>query len=567
MLAGNAVDYLAIATDSSPVQHFWSLSVEEQFYFVWPALLLASVLVSRRVKGTARVGITLAVAGLCLGSLVYSVSLTHDLPAAAYFVTTTRVWEFAAGGLAAVWMSVPLRGALASTLVGWLGVAMIVVASLAYSGSTPFPGYAAAVPVAGTLLVIWAGGSASKLSFAALSRVKTVAFLGDTSYSIYLWHWPLIVLLPIIVGEVAGKPTLPQKLMIVVVSLALGWASKKYVEDRFRTPLSPPSAPKRKRAGSYARQGAVLAAVASGMAVVCAVGGIAWGVAAAGSSGAASEVLAFESKDLSCFGAGVLVDANCAGSSPTESGVVPNPLIARQTAPNQDCQQRLSRSEVIRCTFGSDGGPRVALVGDSHANQWLPPLISIADEKGWELDTYLKSGCTYTQAAMSNETCRLWNQGVASQLEADAYDLVIVSSVANLDYLDASGPERYAASVEGYIQAWAPLLAAGSRIAAIGDVPRPSLAGIPDPPTCVLEGRDCVFNEVSSTSRDPLLGAAQQEGSDTVTGIDVRPYFCEHSSCSSVIGGILVYRDGDHITSTYALSMKRFLDQLLPEVR
>ena len=146
--------------------------------------------------------------------------LTATNPAAAYFVTTTRAWEFAAGGLLA--LAGDRRPAHGRALA-WLGLAAIGLAAARYSPSTAFPGIAAALPVAGTLAVIWA--RVPVLSFPSL------LFLGDISYSVYLWHWPLRTLAPYATGRPVDTTT---TLMVLMLTLLLAWLSTRFIEDPVR---------------------------------------------------------------------------------------------------------------------------------------------------------------------------------------------------------------------------------------------------------------------------------------------------------------------------------------------
>ena len=191
LLAGQAVDYLAIDNVPTPVQHFWSLSIEEQFYLAWPVLILiaywvASRLVRVRVK-TLVVGLFGVIVGL---SLAASVLYTAGDPAAAYFVTWTRVWELGVGGLAAcVFVRVSRllgdRDGLRS-LLAYAGLAMVLASALLFDAATPFPGVAALIPVAGTALVLLAAVQRSPLSPLPVMALRPVQAIGDWSYSIYL---------------------------------------------------------------------------------------------------------------------------------------------------------------------------------------------------------------------------------------------------------------------------------------------------------------------------------------------------------------------------------------------
>jgi peptidoglycan/LPS O-acetylase OafA/YrhL len=237
LLARDAVDYLAAENAPSPVQHFWSLSVEEQFYFVWPVLILV---LGALARATRRKPLPVVLGGLVVlvaASLAYSVYDTRTNPAAAYFVTPTRMWELGVGGLLATY-TLLRPGRLrpwAATPFAWVGLVAVGWAAATYSGETPFPGWQAAMPVLGTAAVIAAQPPTEPgqrwLSPGPLLALPPVQWLGDISYSVYLWHWPLIVLVPDATGHAL---TWPERGGILAATLLLAWLTKLYVEDRFR---------------------------------------------------------------------------------------------------------------------------------------------------------------------------------------------------------------------------------------------------------------------------------------------------------------------------------------------
>ena len=249
LLAANSVDYLAADNTPTIVQHFWSLAVEEQFYIVWPALILVAVAAARRISGRLRpeavdsVQASLAAAAIALGivaigSFAYSVFETARSQPSAYFITPTRAWEFAAGGLLGLVpvsahlrlsprLAIAIRGA-----ASWLGLGAIIVAAFIFSDDSPFPGYIALLPVMGAVLVIWAGDVRHAWAPTAVAGFGPVQLVGDLSYSIYLWHWPLIILYPVRRGF---PPSLPGGLLIFGLSVALAWVTKVFVEDPVRT--------------------------------------------------------------------------------------------------------------------------------------------------------------------------------------------------------------------------------------------------------------------------------------------------------------------------------------------
>jgi hypothetical protein len=219
------------------VQHYWSLSLEEQFYLVWPVVLFLIYLLTRRRSGRARtVAIAVTMGSIFVLSLAYSVYYTAADPSPAYFSTFTHAWEFALGGLLALAsgrISVQRWGESqrARAVASWLGVAAILVAALTFSGNSNFPGWIALLPAFGAATVIAAGTSSSRIQRPLLLPSRAVQGVGGASYSIYLWHWPLIVGATALLARPLGWKS---KLVILVASLALGFLTRIFVEDPAR---------------------------------------------------------------------------------------------------------------------------------------------------------------------------------------------------------------------------------------------------------------------------------------------------------------------------------------------
>ncbi|WP_306894487.1 acyltransferase family protein [Agromyces albus] len=215
---------------STPVQHFWSLSVEEQFYLVWPFLVVGSLWFARVRGASVRTVAAVALVVVTIASFAYGVALTaadHNL---AYFSTIARGWEFGIGGLLAL-AAAPVGRERLRTVISWLGIALIVVPIVTFTGVTVFPGWVAVIPVAGTLAVIWAGMPLTSWSTARLTGLAPVQWVGDVSYSLYLWHWPVFMFVP----YVTGVPSPPWLMVLLVgLSLAIAGLSKRWIEDPFR---------------------------------------------------------------------------------------------------------------------------------------------------------------------------------------------------------------------------------------------------------------------------------------------------------------------------------------------
>jgi len=553
VLAGDAVDYLASDNAPTPVQHFWSLSVEEQFYLVWPLLIGLFVALGRGRRRFVLVGLTVVV----VASLVYSVWLTGDDPARAYFVTPTRIWELGAGGLLAAlvagrgWTAAPWRGPAAL-----LGLALIAIAALTFDAATPFPGVAAALPVLGSVLVLGAQADPNGWLGRALGW-RPVQWVGDASYAVYLWHWPIIVLLP----AVSGRLGTLDRIVVVVLTLVLAELTKRYVEDPFRS----------RTWQLRVRRTYVLGAV--GMAVVVTLGTLQIAESHQRVDDARQAVAARLQEP--CFGAGSLAPgADC---RPDRRAPVPAPVLAAEDKSaayedvgGRDCWAGPPRFVDTRCRFGAgDASVKVALVGNSHAGQWLPALQEIGADEGWRVDTYLASQCALADLRQQFATdaharaCRAWVQRTASAIRAGGYDLVVMSnriSVPARGRSIAASQEPYERGYEAVLRTWAQ---AGLRVVVLRDTPAPGDAGIDSIPDCVAANPDdldrCAGARSEWVPGDPSVAAVEAVGDQRITSVDLNDRICAAERCAGVVGGAVVYFDGSHLTATYARTLVRYL--------
>lgn len=233
LLAANSVDYSAARSNVPPQQHLWSLSIEEQSYLLWPLLIIVAALVFRKAAvNVVRKSITVVVGVTTVASLAYCIWLTASESSVAYFVTPARAWEFGAGALLALFAANPIRERLAIRAgASWLGFALIAFAAFFYNGATPFPGVAVVVPVVGALLVIWAGAPEVSWAPTAIMSLRPVQFLGNISYSTYLWHFSLLIIAGYALGPQFGPA---RKFLLIIVTLFLGALTTRFIEDPVR---------------------------------------------------------------------------------------------------------------------------------------------------------------------------------------------------------------------------------------------------------------------------------------------------------------------------------------------
>ncbi|CAN5375859.1 SGNH hydrolase domain-containing protein [soil metagenome] len=543
-LAAQSVDYLAEDSAASAVQHYWSLSVEEQFYVVWPVLMIAAVAVAARTRGNRFRYMALALGGITAASLAWSVVATSQSPGTAYFVSTTRVWELGFGALLAFGVTRLSRlPRAAAEVLALLGVAAIVVAALFVTRSTPWPGSAALIPVAGTTAVIAAGcKSANTLTGRALG-LAPMRFLGGISYSLYLWHWPLLVFL----DELRPGTGLRGRLAVMALAVALAYLSKVLIEDPIRFRRSLAISPT--RALSWGAAGMVVSTAVAGAVIV------------------ATPRLHSDLPSWADGAGALMVDASSdrpelrddLSAALTEQGqVYPDPELAPDDVPQlyaDECQSQVDSAEVLTCDYGdTDSDTVVAVVGDSKVGQWLPALDIVGQQEGWLVRTYTKSACMFADADItldgaSYETCSEWNDRVLGELTGQKQPWLVITSAGRNGASRDGSSDGSEAMVAGYVDHWGRLQGAGIGVIALADNAHPGTQVY----TCVAEHPDdftaCDFSAGDGNGTVPLRTATEEVPGTEF--IDFNPWLCPEQKCPAVVGNVLVYRQGSHVTASY----------------
>lgn len=569
--AARGMDYFAQTDPPSPLLHYWSLAVEEQFYLVWPALLsivIFGLALARRRRRAGRprslplLVVVVLLSGISLG---WSVHLTATLPVAAYFSPLTRAWELGLGCAlavgAATLMRVPSRGRL---VMGWAGLLAIVTAAVMFSERTPFPGFAALLPTVGTALAIAAGigDRHSRLAVARLFALRPLCFIGDRSYAFYLWHWPVLILADQYVGY---ELSVTVKLGLLAGAFLLSCVSYALVEN-----------PIRRRARSRRATGAVFGVSMAGVlvtAVLC-LTAIARDeqrfnapVASAPLMTPTSGPVATPTPALVSYRTPngselVLPDVVAAVEAARRGDPIPSgltPPIGRLTSvpPKyvlpRGCSSRGDSSRVTSkiCHLGDTTSRKtIVLVGDSHAMMWLPAVLELAFRDGWNVIPLLRTGCRPDRWVTNEgpESCRVWYRWALRKVRLLHPRITLIGGS-----IGERPSTAVPAAADGTI-AMARELAPYGAVVVIGDP-----EGLRERPADCLLASHASMATCTTTWPPSTLEAYDRVAATTrrlgVGFIPTRGFFCFQRQCPTVIGTTIAYWDTSHITATYALQI------------
>ena len=565
--AQQGVDYFAAEAAPSPIQHYWSLAVEEQFYLVWPLLVGAVfwLVARRRTSGGAAqprplraLAAMLVVIGVA--SLAWSLLRTGAEPQSAYFSTFTRAWELAVGaGVAlAVHAGRTLRHRRAAEVLAWGGLVAIVVACSSYDETLPFPGYAAALPVLGSAAILYAGAHPGlPTSAGRLLSLRPMRVVGDWSYSLYLWHWPLLIVPPTALGRDL-RPL--EVVLLVALTFELAFLTYRFVERPFQT----------KQVWARPRRSLILYPVFLGLVGSTAGAGWAWSDYRVSEHGDTPAITTTQF-GITDDGPDALVRASVLAArsgQETPSDLTPDLVdLEDSVADVGDCVYD-GESTWELCPHGDDEGDKtLVLIGDSHARAWIPAFDRIAERSGYRAYYLVKSQCNAAfvdpSEAFTGEPwpeCEEFHRWTEEQIGELDPDLVVMTSSAPITGLMIEGRRSrdlddvaagLAVGLDDMFRAYTPLT---ERLVMLVDVPRLSL----EPGVCLStfgsDLGDCAQppDPTGVRMRALTVDVATTAGVEVV---DPETWFCADDLCPTVVGSTITYRDRGHISSTRAAEL------------
>ena len=527
-------NYFAQGEPPSPVQHFWTLAVEEQFYLVWPAvlgLLLAASALRRHLL------LVVAMAGAA--SLAWSVHATAANPVAGYYATTTRAWELALGAALAI------AAIRLPPLVGWLGLACIAAAAIAFDDSTRFPGYVALLPTLGAALVIAARpGRAGRVLSLAPFR-----YVGDRSYAFYLWHWPVLVIASGYAGRELSTPV-----RLALLTGAFGLAVLSY--DLYENPI--------RHMNWRGRTGALLWPASAAVVLAVTVPLLAsLNARATRISEAAAAVRpdALVTQQLPARAAWKPLPAVAAAvEAAKRNAALPWPLVPAVTNLRSDfytfpkgCSAQQGDLSSNICRLGSPGAAKKLVVfGDSHAEMWMPTILKMARRDDWAVVPFVKVGCVPSSWTHRSGPCGVWYRWAINRAAA-------LHPQATLVIGSWSGSRTPAAAVKGI----AALVGDAKRFSAstivVGDSPHQHR----NPVDCLLANGATMATCSSKATTAELQTDANVAGvaaKQKIGFVNVTGWFCGRASavavlCPLVVNRTIAWIDQGHISQTYGLEL------------
>ncbi|WP_373446114.1 acyltransferase family protein [Salinicoccus bachuensis] len=543
-LALSNTNYLDQTNEKSPVQHFWAMSIQGQFYVIWFFIIMAALWTSQKLKREIKKTLFVILTLLTVASFGYSIYLTEVNQPWAYFDTRTRVWEFALGGLLFLFITRIKLPALMSGLAGWLGLIALVSCGLLLDVGGRFPGYVALWPVVAAILVLSAGENPTRFGVEKFLGSRPMRKLGGYSYGLYLWHWPIVAFY----YAVMNTKEIPviHGILIILVSFVLSWIVTNVVEK-----------PIRSIKGKKNYRPKVAAALLI-MAIPVFIANTVW------SSSIKENIAESTMASAQDFPGAMAVENDMDIFYDRNTPLLPNPTNLESDVANTyeiGCHHEDGQQDLPVCEYGDLENPKyeVILVGGSHVVPWLGTLETFAEEENIKIYNITKISCRFNGEGVGEEMspdCRRWNQMAKEKVIELQADLIIVNTDVGTPTVPEVEPER--------VELYRELETHGIEIFGIRNNPRPLF----DMNLCAnpknIDHEECVISAEEYVPQPSKWSKVENKPSN-VTEYDYSEYFCPDGSCPAIIGKRIVYFDGFHMSNSYAESLGPFVKEDLVE--
>ncbi len=563
-----ATDYFSNSTIPSPVLHFWSLGVEEQFYLFWP-LLVAFATWKKRNK-SFRV--------FLLSIFVFATSLTFanlllktDQPWA-FFSLPSRAWELILGALlSSLAQGVSRLPRFIAMIGGFVGLGLVIFSGLTQSDPLKFPGSTALTPTLGAFLII-AAGSVKEITLPSrILSFKLLQRIGKISYSLYLWHWPVLVIPQVIAGN---HLTLVKRLLLALLSIVLAVLTERFVERPFRRGFVISLQP--------IRNIAIAGVLASLLAMT------AFGADYAATASLRGKHGAQTAAELRSYVDSLTIKSTPLNTVPARAVTIDFPVPANlepallnaghdRPLPYADrCHTQLNLKPSTKpCIYGdTTSATTVVLFGDSHALAWFPAFNEVAKENHWKLLSLTMSACSPADIPAYNpstaslmQNCPIWRAASIQRIIAAHPYMVLVASTSGFETevkgVVTTGDARKAPFLAGMNRTIAQLQSSGAKVVLMSDTP----ALAQDPLICLSSHPKstlaCATPVSQAISDDWIALETQIATANSIFLIKPQLWVCPTDPCPVVIGNILTYFDPGHMTATFSQALAGHLKSAL----
>lgn len=556
-LIASQLSYGAAGPLTSPLQHFWSLSIQGQFFFIWPLIITAVVLLARRARFSASRSIVIFVSLTTAASFGYAMLRNASEPDVAYFDSFARFWELGAGAALALISVRELKlPTTVRTALGWAGIVLIVASGFLVDGARAFPGPLALLPVFGAGLIILTSGPSTRYGADRLLALRPMRFLARISYPLYLWHWPLLIGYLSIrgydrVGVIGG-------VAVFAVALGLAWATQRFLVE----PILP------RRGRMRVRNTIVVPLTALAVVVTLTGGGVATQYIRSQEQQTALAAITTSAPD--CLGAAAMDPDRAPCTNPDLDGVlIPSPDAILDDDDNRpECWATETDGSFNLCSVGPEAGyeRHLLAVGDSHNNTFVGAYQRIAEELNWRIDITGHAFCYWTAAEQpvrspaGADACASWKEGLSEQVQASAeLDGIIVTHSRVSPVTVDAGADREQVVIEGMVAAWESRPNLDVPIIAIIDNPRYPAETL----ACVERwgldsAAECPVPRTDALEADDGHRAAAERATNAHI-VDLTDFYCTESECPPVVGNAVVAGGWSHLTGTYAKTLAPYL--------
>lgn len=536
-LAFSSTDYLDSSQMKTPIEHFWALSIQGQFYLIWFLVFTFILFLLKKYKmANAKTLINTVLGILFVSSFGYSIYMTAVNQPWAYFITMTRVWEFALGSLLCVNLSSMKVNKYIAAVMGWLGLIGLILTGIIFEVSELFPGYVAMWPMVCALFIVLSGTQDTAFSVKRLLGSPVLVKLGGISFGIYLWHW---VLLQFYRYNVQQTPSLIDGTVIIIASIVISFFMTKYIEEPIRNSTN--------NRFSFKRLG-----------ILGSVNLLLIGSLVAGTYIKQNEL---DSKITEQNYPGAL-----AAASPNDLPVQePIPAFAEvfsdlPQAHLDGSNQGMKNSDLKIGEYGETENydATIALIGSSHSEHWLGAVLEAAKNNNYRILNITRSGTRFSTGYKDDDLKGEWVNNVLAYLKDEDIDLILAQATAS-----NTSNDKTQAHLVNQLQFVNDEY--GIEVLAIRDVPRYDFNVLESLETEGLEATTKKMNSIENQKDESFWKQFEQEN-ESLHKIDFSDYFKVNGKFNPVIGNVVIYRDNRHLTNTYSESFGPVFEEKIHEI-